>query len=129
DVCTFALDDKAVPRGLAVDAGGPAPKDPPPSDAFKLGKAKQKATAGTPKLTVKTPGPGLLDPRYSEPREVVHQFGKTRGGTRKLKVKPKFNLKQRLNRTGKGKAQLFVTYIPDGGCANTKRKTVKLVKR
>ena len=37
--------------------------------------------------------------------------------------------RRRLDRAGKAKVTVKITYAPTGGLANTKAKTIKLIKR
>jgi virginiamycin B lyase len=112
--------------GVAVDALGPPP-GPPPSNEFRLSKAKLNKKRGSAKLTVKVPGPGKL--KLAETGSVKGQHKRADQCEPKLPVKPRGKAKRRLNETGEAKVKAKVTYTPKGGASDTKSKTIKLVKR
>ena len=97
----------------------------PPSNDFKLGKAKLNKRRGTAKLKVKIPGPGDLvlarSKKVKRATKRVRAAGKTN-----LKVRPRGKTKKKLAKKGKAKVRVKVTYTPDGGEPKTKRKRIKL---
>ena len=122
---TTPPDDGTTPP----DDGSIPPIDGVISNEFSFGKVKKNKRKGTAKLTVKNlPGPGEL--RLAKTKKVK---GKEKtadeAGKEKLPIKPKGKAKKKLNRTGKAKVKAKVTYTPDGGEPNTKKKRLKLKKR
>lgn len=111
--------------GVAVD-----------SNDFSFGKLKRKKN-GTAALFVNVPGPGQLGLQgkglnslalTSAARESLG----TVGGTVKLKVKPGKgkkgrSLRRTLQRKGRAKVRLTVTYVPTGGDPNALTKKLKLI--
>ena len=112
--------------GVAVDAVGPPP-GPPPSNEFRLGKAKLNKKRGSAKLTVKVPGPGKL--KLAQTGSVKGQHERADQCEPKLSVKPRGKAQKRLNKRGKAKVKAKVTYTPDGGTSDTESTKIKLVKR
>lgn len=99
-----------------------------PSNSFSFGKVKDKKSKGTALLTLNLPGPGTLSltSKGMTTQETVN------GGVVTLPISAKGKAKRRLNRTGKVKLQVSVTYTPTGevrGDPNTQTDTVKLVKK
>jgi hypothetical protein len=110
-------------HGVAVDALGP-----PPSNEFRLGNAKRNKKRGSAKLTVNVAGPGEL--KLAKTKDVKGQRERAeQSGKLKLSVKAKGKTKKRLKKRGKAKVKAKVTYTPDGGASDIKRKNIKLVKR
>jgi hypothetical protein len=131
------LDGTGVSHGLVsgtVSIAGAAVD----SNSFTLGKVKRKKN-GTATLFVDVPGPGQVGLQgrglktlalTSEARPSVA----TPGGSVKLKVKPGKGKKGRalrrtLQRKGKAKVRLTVTYVPSGGDPNALTKKLKLIER
>jgi hypothetical protein len=115
-------------NGVAADALTGPPPGPPPSNEFSFGKVKKNKRKGTAKLTVNVPGRGELDlaktHRVKPGDETADAAGKE-----KLVVESRRRARKKLNADGKAKVNPKVTYAPDGGGPNTKRKKIKLVKR
>jgi hypothetical protein len=123
----FGFSDVAV-DALRSPSPSPPPLAPPPSNEFSFGKLKKNKKRGTAKLTVGVPGPGELDlaktKRVKADDETAEDAGKER-----LRVEAKGKAKKRLNRRDKAKVKAKVTYTPEGGEPNTKKKKIKLRKR
>jgi hypothetical protein len=136
-----ASDQRGVarPQGPACDIGAfeAEPAAAIPSNAFKFGKLKRNKRRGTATLVVILPGPGTLtlrgkgvvgrqpgDKAQSKASKAVGAAGRVR-----LLIRSEGRAKRRLARRGRVKVKLKVTYTPTGGAANTKTKSVKLVKR
>jgi virginiamycin B lyase len=119
------------PRGVAVDAL-PLPPNAPPND-FSFGKVKRNKSKGTAKLPVIVPGPGGLVLEGKKVKPVVEQAvtrAERGAGTEVLlKVKARGKGKRKLNRTGKAKVNLEVTYTPTGGQPNTQGTSLRLIMR
>jgi type 1 fimbria pilin len=108
-----------------------------PSNVFSFGHVKRKKNKGTATLAVNLPGPGTLS--LTGKGVKTQRAGRTAGavaskavagaGTVKLLIKPKGKRKHKLNRAGKVKVKVNVTYIPTGGDPNTESKRVKLIKK
>jgi hypothetical protein len=104
---------------------------------FKVGKRKLNRNDGTATLAVTVPDRGKLSlsgkgvvkqrtPRRAQASSALAR--KVRAGTVKLLVKAKGKAKKRLNRTGRAKVKVKVTYKPRGGERSSQTKTVKLKK-
>ena len=83
---------------------------------------------GSAKLTVKVAGPGKLKLAKTGSVKGDHERAK-QSGKLKLSVKPRGKAKKRLNKKGKANVKAKITYDPDCGASDTKRKKIKLVKR
>jgi hypothetical protein len=92
---------------------------------FVLGTLKRNKRAGTALLTVAAPGPGAL---ALTGKGLVTQQAMA-GGEVNLTVRARGMKKRKLNRTGKAKAIVNVTYFPVGPDPITKTMSVRLVKR
>jgi hypothetical protein len=98
-----------------------------PSNSFQFGKVKRDKKRGTAKLQVDVPNPGDLglvgkgvekdDRTIIDPRTV------------NLIVEAKGKKERKLERKGKVKVKLDVTYTPKGGDPRTRTKKLKLKKR
>ena len=81
------------------------------------------------------PGPGTVDLRGKGvkaqrlSRQATASKAVTTAGAIKLLVKPKGKAKHKLNKTGKAKVKVSVTFAPTGGAPNTLTKRVKLIKK
>jgi hypothetical protein len=101
---------------------------------------KRNTRKGTATLAVNVPGPGTLSltgkgvraQRTGDVGTASASKTVTAAGTVKLLIKPKGKVKRKLNRTGKAKVTVNVTYTPTGeapGIPNTQSKRIKLIKR
>ncbi|MGA9635113.1 MAG: CSLREA domain-containing protein [Solirubrobacterales bacterium] len=114
-----------------------SPPPPPPSNLFGFGKLKHNKKKGIAYLKVKVPGPGLvgITGRGIAKFGLGSKHARTSGGHKWLRVKPAKKgkkarkLRQRLQHEGKAKTKLWITFLPDGGSANTKVRKVKLVEK
>ena len=107
-----------------------------PSNAFTFAGLKRNKRRGTATLSVSIPGPGTI---ALGGKGVVGE-GPTTGpgakasralaaaGVVRLRIKAKGKARRKLNRTGRAKVTVKVTYTPTGGIPNTKTKSVKLIK-
>jgi hypothetical protein len=154
DACFFSVTgetDLAEPGDLADNAStafnGSDPGRPnvsavvaikPSNNSFTFGKVKDNKKKGTATLAVNVPGPGTLSltgkgVKAQRPaREATQSSTVTAAGTVKLLVKPQGKAKKRLNKKGKVKVAVSVTYTPTGdvpGDPNTQTDKVKLVKK
>jgi Tol biopolymer transport system component len=101
--------------------------EPPPNE-FTLGEVKKNKRKGTAKLMVEVPGPGALS---------LKKTNKVRGATKqtsaegetKLKIKARGKTRKRLRKKGRAKVKAVVTYTPDGGEPNQKKKRIKLRRK
>ena len=103
----------------------PTTPGPPPvvSNRFSFGKPKLNRKLGTAKLPVTIPGPGTLV--LGGEGVVGQKKTLTAAGTVNLLVKAK-GKKKDLLATGKVKVNVKVTYVPTGGTANGKNRTLVL---
>jgi hypothetical protein len=106
-----------------------------PSNKIDIGKVVTDKGAGTAIIVIKVPGPGTLTlagagvkslgtaraPKVAKVR--VDGAGKVR-----LRFTAKGKAKRLLNRTGRVRLKVKVTYTPAGGDANRDTKTVTLIK-
>jgi hypothetical protein len=110
-------------------ASQPPTVNPPPalpSNDFTIGKLKRTAKMGTAKLTIVTPGAGVL--------ELAGKLVKARradvgAGEQVLAIKPTGKAKQKLADVGKVKVAVSITFTPTGGSANTQDRTLKLKRK
>ena len=107
---------------------------PPPPNQFTFGKLQRNAVRGTAKLAVTVPGPGSLSLRGNGVKG-QRLGGATASkvvagaGTVKLLIKAKGAKRRVLQRTGKVKVKVRITFTPTGGVPNTRSRRVTLVKR
>jgi len=111
----------------------------PPSNDFSFGKFKRKRKKGIGFLIAFVPGPGEvgLAGKGIKNRGLASAAKSifTPGGRVKLKVKPKKKgkkakrIRRRLRTKGKAKVKVRMTYLPNGGTANTRAKKVKLIRK
>jgi hypothetical protein len=107
------------------------PAAQPPSSAITLGKPHLNRRKGTAKLPVTVPGAGDLSLAGKGVARRTSQAPRAVGaaGTVKLLVMPKGRTKRKLDRTGRAKVRVTVTFTPTGGSPNRQGKTVRLVKK
>jgi hypothetical protein len=127
------------PMGLEIGLNADVATQP--SNADTLGAAKRNTHNGTATLSVTVPGPGTLSltgngVKTQRPGGAVASKAVAAAGTVKLLVKAKGKTRHTLNKTGKAKVKVSVTYTPSetsiGGITgepNTQTKHVKLVKK
>jgi DNA-binding beta-propeller fold protein YncE len=103
---------------------------------FRVGKPKLRRN-GTAGLAVTVPsrgtltlsGKGVAKQRIPRRARASSALGrKVRAGTVKLSVKAKGKARKRLNRTGRTRVKVKVTFRPRGGKRSSQTKTVKLEK-
>ncbi len=122
----------ARPQGAACDIGAfeLVPTIATPSNAFRFGQLKRNRAKGTAVLFVTVPGPGTIALAGKgivvkpPPRE-----RSARPASSSCRSGPEGKARRKLGRLGKAKVTVKVTYTPTGGIANTKAKTIKLIKR
>lgn len=122
-----------APTAESPPAGGPPTTSPPPaaaakpSNAFSFAGLKLNKAAGTATLTVTVPGPGrigLLGKGIKGQSMVAAAAGRV-----KLVVAPGRKLKRRLEKAGKAKVVIKLTFTPSGGVPNSRSKTIELIER
>lgn len=121
--------------GVAViDRGAyelPTPPPPgstvAPSNSFTFGKLKRNKRKGTAKLQVKVPGPGAVVLSGKKVKKAT--LDAKRAGAFSLSIVPKRKLARTLRSRGSAKASIRVSFTPTGGTANTRSKSVKLIRR
>jgi hypothetical protein len=129
DADTDGFGDETQDRCLGV----PGPMDGCPSNAFTFGELKRNKKNGTATLTVSVPNPGDLTgsgsgARVASAKRVM--LSKSVGaGAAELLIKAKGKKRRKLNRTGKVRLNVAVTYTPAGGQPNTQSLQVKLKKK
>jgi hypothetical protein len=120
--------------GFGDDSQDKCPVDASTQDFCRidLGKLTRNKAKGTAVLPVTVPGAGTIS---LNGKGVVDQpaanarRAKTATAAVKLRVKPAGKAKRKLNRTGKARVTLVVTYVPAGGPAAIASKRVKLLKQ
>ena len=117
-------DPPAPPARPAPPAPQPAAE---PSNAIGLGKLTLNRKKGTATLKVSVPGPGTLKAKAGRKMKAKAPKPK-RAGTLRVKIKGKGKGVKALNRTGKLKGTLRLTYTPRGGAPNTVTRAVTLSK-
>lgn len=120
------------------EAGTALPPCPVPiavSNEFTFGKLKRNKKAGTARLPVSVPGPGILTltgkgvANQRTAGAASARAAVTAAGTFRLLIKAKGKAKRKLRRRGKFKVTVSVTYTPNGGAANSRARTVRLIKK
>jgi hypothetical protein len=109
----------------------------PPSNQFSFGSLKRNKRKGTAILAVNVSHPGTLNlsgkgvksVRTTRGSGAVASKAVAAAGTVKLLIRAKGQKKRTLNKTGKVKVKVNVTYTPTGGSPNTRFKRVKLIKK
>jgi hypothetical protein len=109
------------------------PPPPPPSNAITLGKPVLNRVKGTAVEPVDVPGPGsltLTGKGLVAQRPARASVSRTvpAAGIVNLLVKSKGKTKKKLNKTGKAKVTLTITFTPTGGSAASKTKSIILKK-
>ncbi|HEX5990112.1 MAG TPA: beta-propeller fold lactonase family protein [Solirubrobacterales bacterium] len=94
---------------------------------FKFGKLTKNAKKGTAKLKIKLPSPGKLTLSGKQVKKVKRSA--KQAATVTLNIRPKPKTKKQLAETGSAKVRIKVKFVPTGGKAKTKGKTVKLIQR
>jgi hypothetical protein len=107
---------------------------PAPSNAFTFGSLKRNTHNGTATVAVNVPGPGTLSltgkgVKTQRAGGAVTSKSVTAAGVVKLLIKARGAAKRKLNRTGKMKVKVKVTFTPTGGSPGTQSKRVKLIKK
>lgn len=112
--------------------GAAAPSVIPPSNLFSLPKKSISSKTGDATISVKIPGPGkvvLVGTAKSGKKQIkVGQvtLNASKAGTFNLKLKPSAAAKRKLQKTGRLKVNLKITYTPTGGTAKTTSSAVTL---
>ena len=120
--------------GYGDDSQDKCPVDATTQDFCRidLGKLKRNKAKGTAVMPVTVPGAGTVS---LSGKGVVEQpaanarRAKAATAAVKLRVKPAGKTKRKLDRSGKARVKLVVTYVPAGGPPVVASKRVKLVKQ
>lgn len=115
----------AGPLATPTTPPAPSPSGPPApvSNKFSFGKPRLNRKLGTAKLPVNVPGPGTL---LLTGKDVVeHELTPSAAGTVNMPVKAKGGRRQLLS-TGRLGVKLKVTFVPTGGTARSKSRTLVL---
>jgi hypothetical protein len=108
----------------------PVPPPPPPSNAITRGKLTLNKKKGTGKLAINVPGPGTLAAVAKGKTKRIRKatLVVTAAGSVKLPLNPTAAGKKVLNKKGKLKAGIDVTFTPTGGTAATQTYKITLKK-
>ena len=103
-------------------------------NGFTFGKPMRNRRWGFAKLPVTVPGPGVLTLKgkgvYTlRPLGNLPERFALAAGTINLLVKPKPKMRGKLERSGRAKVRVTVTYVPTGGLPNSATKTLVLRMR
>jgi hypothetical protein len=104
------------------------PDTTPPSNEFRFGELRLNTKRGTAKLTVIVAGAGELELAMTKNVKGEHERAEQSGKV-KLSIEPRSKANKLLNKTDKAKVNPRVTFTPDGGISDTKRKRITLVER
>lgn len=98
-----------------------------PSNLFTIGAVTPNLSTGTARLTINTPGPGMLTLSGAgvRPAKVTTPSS---AGTVKLTVQATGKARRTLDRLGRLKVKLTITFTPTGGTARRRATTVVLKK-
>jgi hypothetical protein len=104
-----------------------------PTNSFIFGKTKRNEKSGTATLTLKLPNPGKVTisgkgANGSSAAVTGRSKSVPAAGSVKLKIKAKGKKLAKLNRTGKVKLSLKITYTPTNGSPRSQSTKVKLKK-
>jgi hypothetical protein len=102
-----------------------------PSNAFTVGRTTLNKKKGTASLSLNVPNPGELTASGKGVKASGATTSKavTAPGTTKLKITAKGKQKRTLDKTGKVKLSVTITYTPTGGDLKTQSLKVKLKKK
>jgi hypothetical protein len=98
------------------------------SNLFTFGAVTPNLTTGTAKLTINTPGPGVLTLKGTGVR-TARVTTPSSAGSVKLSVQATGNARQILGRLGRVKVKPTITFAPTGGTARSRSTAVVLKKR
>jgi hypothetical protein len=91
---------------------------------FRFGELKLDRSRGTASLGVKVPGPGRLRLRGKGVKSVRRH--PEAAGIISLPIRPRYTTRRVLNREGKARVQVRVTYVPPNGGPHLKTKRIEL---
>lgn len=112
--------------GTATSAAFVVPASSPSGAGLRLGKLVKNKKKGTARLTVTVGSAGAI--ALGGPA-VQRVRGRTRAATKLiLPVRAKGGARKKLAEKGRTKLKLAVTFMPSGGKAEVKRRTVTLVR-
>lgn len=98
-----------------------------PSSKVTFGAVKRNTRSGSAKVTINVPNPGTL--AYGGKVTVFGPSSLVIGTSIQLTVKAKGKSKKKLDKNGKVKAPLKVTFTPTGGTSATASTKIKLQKK
>jgi len=134
DLTTFAgqtvrirlaeVDNEGV---LNAGADSVAIQSTPPSNSIKIGKKKLNKKKGSAKVSITVPGAGLLTAKKKGSIKPVTKTI-TAAATLKIALKPTSSALKKLNKKGKLKIKVPVTFTPTGGLPATTKVKVTLKK-
>jgi ABC-type phosphate transport system substrate-binding protein len=119
---------------------GPTPAPPPVSNLFSLPRKAISSKTGQATISVKIPGPGMVElagsanvsnGKSARKGKKAIKVGRTvlnasQAGTYKLTLKPSAAAMAQLREKGKLRVNLKVTFTPTGGVANTSTSSITL---
>jgi hypothetical protein len=99
-----------------------------PSNRFSFTRLSRDPRRGTARLVVRIPAPGALQLLPSNRLRRAERIA-ARPGNVALPVRPRGSARRKLDRSGRATVRATVTYVPEGGAANTKTRQVRLLQR
>jgi hypothetical protein len=118
----------SIGDGSVVLSWDDPPVPPAPSNDLTIGRPDRNKRKGTALLPIQVPGAGQVALARTDEVKGAEQRADAAGEVL-LPLKPRGKAKRRLNRKGKAKVTVEVTFTPDGGTLNAESASVKLVLR
>jgi hypothetical protein len=119
----------ANPAPIGADGADVGAVELQPSNAFSLGKLKKNKKKGRARLSVFLPQPSVGTLTLEGKGLKTQRIPIGGQGEVKLLVLPKGKVQRALNKRGKRKVKMKVTYAPTGNSAATSTRKAKLVKK
>jgi DNA-binding beta-propeller fold protein YncE len=122
----------------ATNAAGSTVEVSTDEAVFRVGRVDRNTRKGIAKLSLRVPeagtvrlsGKGLAKRAAVDASSSVERFSRQVGAGRvKVPIKARGGAKRRLDRTGRAKLRLKVTFTPKGGTPSSQRRSVRLIKR
>jgi hypothetical protein len=137
DPCGVAVDALPLPTpsGSGEGGGGRKAKTVSPGGSFRLGRVVDDRRRGTASIVARVPGPGTLLLRGARVRRAAATAPSALGATPahpgkvEIQIAPRRGLRRYLERNGRARVGVSVTYSPAVGEPATRTARVKLTMR